>query len=199
MRPDLYLDSCLVKNDCIRRLNVKCNGLFYCSGLLLASVSTASNYSMKNSRLEAVYRCDSTADEAELSPVSGPWRQKLLTSADQDIRGASEYICNLKSARTKSLSPLVMDLKWADQPQIWGPHAEGVQPSERWIADKKLMTPWSRLSWVDGGRTLDEKRTVGNQWIPGSQIYIIASLVLLRWWSAVKMSYNTVLNNTWTP
>lgn len=33
----------------------------------MASLSMASNYSMKNSRLKAVYRCDSTADEAELS------------------------------------------------------------------------------------------------------------------------------------
>lgn len=39
----------------------------------------------------------------------GPWRQQLLTSADQDILGASEYICNLRSAGTKPLSPLVVD------------------------------------------------------------------------------------------
>lgn len=121
MRADLNLDLCLVKNDCIHRLNVKRNGLFYCSGLLLASLSTASNYSVKNSRLKAVYRCDSTADEAELSLVSGPRRQKLLPSADRDILRASEYICNLKSAGTKSLSPLVVDFRWADEPQIWGP------------------------------------------------------------------------------
>lgn len=145
MTPDLYLDLCLVKNDWILRPNVKCNGLFYCLGLLLAPLSTASNYSMKNSRLKAVCRCDSTADEAELSLVSGPWRQKLLTSADQDILGASEYICNLKSAGTKSLSPLVVDFRWADEPQIWGPTRRESSPPSTfariWMADKNL---WRR-------------------------------------------------------
>lgn len=166
------LDFCLVINDCILRLNVKFNGLFYSGGPLLASLSMASNYSMKNSRLKAVYRCDGTADEAELSLVSGPWRQKLLTSADQDTPRASEYICNLKSAGTKSLSPLVVDFRRAKKPQIWGPTRREFSPPSAfvrtWILDKNL---WRRRAECracgdpsgDGGRTLEEERTLGNQ------------------------------------
>lgn len=77
--------------------------------------------------------------------VSAPWRQKLLTSADQDILGASEYICNLKSAGTKSLSPLVVDFRWAKEPQIWGPTRREFSPpsdfASTWILDKNL---WCR-------------------------------------------------------
>lgn len=197
MRADLNLDLCLVKNDCVLRLNVKRNGLFYCLGLLLASLSTASNYSVKNSRLKAVYRCDSTADEAELSLVSGPRRQKLLPSADRDILRASEYICNLKSAGTKSLSPLVVDFRWADEPQIWGPpHAEGVQPCQRWIADKNLWRGRADCpAWTEAEH-LTPRGDLGISKSQAARFTLLHGFVLLRCkdelWQGIKQYLDAV-------
>lgn len=75
----------------------------------MAPVSWPQIIPLEKNPLKAVYWCDSTADEAELPPVSSHGRQKLLTSADQATLGAEEYICNLKTAGTKSFSPLVVD------------------------------------------------------------------------------------------
>lgn len=122
----------------------------------------------------------------------GPGRQKLHAGADRDILGASEYICNLKSAGTKSLSPLVVDSWWADEPQIWGA-TQRVQPSEHRIADKEKKWCRRRADWPSWTEVEHlARRVVVDQWTPSSHIYIVAMSVSRHCWFAMNMSCDEV-------
>lgn len=163
----------------------------------------ASNYSIRKESPQSCLLVWQHCWWSRTFPVSSHGRQKLLTSADQATLEAEEYICNLKTAVTKSFSPSVVDFWWRKKPQISGTmwkksslwRTSWATFAQTWSSDKSLRCHWAAYSSCGnsrshGGRTFDTGESLNfEQW----EINIFASLFYFtevrckdKLWRAIK-------------